>query len=163
MPPIWGGSFFFFALVFVGGARAFHSPMRKVRGGSTTALQYEPGPVEPAVIAQQLTVIGASAGAAFFWWTVTVPEKRLEISRSKKGGDIKDYLDDLEDDGERSLERWLLTDWRNPDKRKEPALPFLPKGKFNSGDNPILAAAALILAAGVANAIAERAFFLPPT
>uniref|UniRef100_A0A7S3NQW6 Uncharacterized protein n=1 Tax=Aureoumbra lagunensis TaxID=44058 RepID=A0A7S3NQW6_9STRA len=120
------------------------------------SVKYEPSPVEPEIIAQQLAVIGVSLGAALFWWRVTVPEKRLELSRSKKAGEVKEYLDKLETNEERQFEKWLLNDWINPNKRKEPALPFLPDGKFNSGDNPILAAGALILAAGLANALAER-------
>ena len=98
--------------------------------------------------------------AGFVWWTQTVPAKRLEVSRSKKSGEIAELLDELDEaeaTGDRKLERWVLTDWREPSRRKEPALPMLPKSKFNSGDNPILAAAALILSFGVANALAERA------
>ena len=123
-----------------------------------TVRRYEPGPVDGTVVAQQLTVLSVTGLAAWFWWTVTVPEKRVELSKSKKTGEIKTLLDDLETAEDRPLERWLLTDWLNPTKRKEPALPFLPKDKFNSGDNPILAATALILAFGLANAIAERSF-----
>ena len=121
---------------------------------------YTPTPVDPSVIAQQLAVIGVSGAAGFVWWTQTVPAKRLEVSRSKKSGEIAELLDELDEaeaTGDRKLERWLLTDWREPSRRKEPALPMLPKSKFNSGDNPILAAAALILSFGVANALAERA------
>ncbi len=121
---------------------------------------YTPTPVDPSVIAQQLAVIGVSGAAAFVWWTQTVPAKRLEVSRSKKSGEIAELLDELDEaeaTGDRKLERWVLTDWREPSRRKEPALPMLPKSKFNSGDNPILAAAALILSFGVANALAERA------
>jgi len=116
--------------------------------------------VDPSVIAQQLAVIGVSGAAGFVWWTQTVPAKRLEVSRSKKSGEIAELLDELDEaeaTGDRKLERWVLTDWREPSRRKEPALPMLPKSKFNSGDNPILAAAALILSFGVANALAERA------
>ena len=122
--------------------------------------RYTPTPVDPSVIAQQLAVIGVSGAAAFVWWTQTVPAKRLEVSRSKKSGEIAELLDELDEaeaTGDRKLERWLLTDWREPSRRKEPALPMLPKSKFNSGDNPILAAAALILSFGLANALAERA------
>ena len=121
---------------------------------------YTPTPVDPSVIAQQLAVIGVSGAAGFVWWTQTVPAKRLEVSRSKKSGEIAELLDELDEaeaTGDRKLERWLLTDWREPSSRTEPALPMLPKSKFNSGDNPILAAAALILSFGVANALAERA------
>ena len=122
--------------------------------------RYTPTPVDPSVVAQQLAVIGASGAAGFVWWTQTVPAKRLEVSRSKKSGEIAELLDELDEaeaTGDRKLERWLLTDWREPSRRKEPALPMLPKSKFNSGDNPILAAAALILSFGLANALAERA------
>ena len=121
---------------------------------------YTPTPVDPSVIAQQLAVIGVSGAAGFVWWTQTVPAKRLEVSRSKKSGEIAELLDELDEaeaTGDRKLERWLLADWREPSRRKKPALPMLPKSKFNSGDNPILAAAALILSFGVANALAERA------
>ena len=125
-----------------------------------TMRHYPPTPVDPSVIAQQLAVIGVSGAAGFVWWTQTVPAKRLEVSRSKKSGEIAELLDELDEaeaTGDRKLERWVLTDWREPSRRKEPALPMLPKSKFNSGDNPILAAAALILSFGVANALAERA------
>ena len=122
--------------------------------------RYTPTPVDPSVIAQQLAVIGVSGAAGFVWWTQTVPAKRLEVSRSKKSGEIAELLDELDEaeaTGDRKLERWLLTDWREPSRSKEPALPMLPKSKFNSGDNPVLAAAALILSFGLANALAERA------
>ena len=121
---------------------------------------YTPTPVDPSVVAQQLAVVGVSGAAGFVWWTQTVPAKRLEVSRSKKSGEIAELLDELDEaeaTGDRKLERWLLTDWREPSRRKEPALPMLPKSKFNSGDNPVLAAAALIMSFGLANALAERA------
>ena len=121
---------------------------------------YTPTPVDPSVVAQQLAVVGASGAAGFVWWTQTVPAKRLEVSRSKKSGEIAELLDELDEaeaTGDRKLERWVLTDWREPSRRKEPALPMLPRSKFNSGDNPIVAAAALILSFGLANALAERA------
>lgn len=125
-----------------------------------TMRHYTPTPVDPSVVAQQLAVVGVSGAAGFVWWTQTVPAKRLEVSRSKKSGEIAELLDELDEaeaTGDRKLERWLLTDWREPSRRKEPALPMLPKSKFNSGDNPVLAAAALILSFGLANALAERA------
>ena len=124
------------------------------------ARRYTPTPVDPSVVAQQLAVVGVSGAAGFVWWTQTVPAKRLEVSRSKKSGEIAELLDELDEaeaTGDRKLERWLLTDWREPSRRKEPALPMLPKSKFNSGDNPVLAAAALLLSFGLANALAERA------
>ena len=64
---------------------------------------------------------------------------------------------------DRAFERWLFSDWLNPSsmqqqqqqqqgsrtmgggRQKEPALPILKQAKWNSGDNPVLAATALIL------------------
>ena len=64
---------------------------------------YTPTPVDPSVIAQQLAVIGVSGAAAFVWWTQTVPAKRLEVSRSKKSGEIAELLDEL-DEADREAE-----------------------------------------------------------
>jgi hypothetical protein len=142
-------------------AASFRSVSRKTL--QRTARHYVPTPVDPALIAQQLTVVAVTGGAGFVWWTVTVPAKRLEVSRSKKNGEIAELLDELDEAevvGDKKLERWLLTDWREPSRRKEPALPMLPKSKFNSGDNPIIAAMALILSFGIANALAERGMAL---
>lgn len=129
---------------------------------------YTPTPMDPTVLKEQFVIIGASGGAFAYWWTVTVPMKRREVAASKRTGEIADLLDDLETAdaaagakptaGDRRVERWLLSDWRDPKRRKDPAVPFLGRAKFNSGDNPILVAGALIMATGVANAIAERAF-----
>jgi hypothetical protein len=128
---------------------------------------YTPSAVESDTIIQQSIVLAGTALPALYWWRVTVPEKRLEISRSKKRGELKDVLDDLaqENDvagsptsGQKKLERWLLTDWLREEKRKEPALPFLPRSKFNSGDNPILVAGSLIVLTGVLSAIIKRIF-----
>ena len=99
-------------------------------------------------------MIGISAAAAGYWWRVTVPDKRVELSRSKKNGEVGELLETLREaeadaegsktKGSKRLERWLLNDWVNPSK-KEPALPFLPQNaKFNSGDNPIIAAVSFL-------------------
>jgi hypothetical protein len=63
--------------------------------------------------------------------------------------------------GGRALERWLFSDWldkseRKSGRQKDPALPILPNAKWNSGDNPILAATALILLGVVCTSITER-------
>ena len=58
---------------------------------------------------------------------------------------------------ERVFERWLLRDWlSDQSQQKAAALPFLPKAKFNSGDNPILVATALIMVTGVVSSVLER-------
>jgi hypothetical protein len=67
------------------------------------------------------------------------------------------------DDDSRAFERWLFTDWLQDNKsskkagrQKEPALPILKDAKWNSGDNPVLAASALIGLGVLFTAITER-------
>jgi hypothetical protein len=64
---------------------------------------------------------------------------------------------------DRSFERWLFTDWlqdnksaRKAGRQKEPALPILKDAKWNSGDNPVLAASALIGLGVLISAVTER-------
>jgi hypothetical protein len=75
----------------------------------------------------------------------------------------------------RAFERWLFSDWlsqartraRNRDgpgparRQKDPAIPvLLPNAKWNSGDNPVLAASALIAMGVVASAVVEKLLLL---
>jgi hypothetical protein len=63
----------------------------------------------------------------------------------------------------RAFERWLFTDWlqdnksgRKAGRQKEPALPILKDAKWNSGDNPVLAASTLIGLGVILSAVVER-------
>ena len=56
----------------------------------------------------------------------------------------------------RSFERWLFTDWLEKAPSKPSALPVLKNAKWNSGDNPVLAATALIVLGVLATAVTER-------
>ena len=62
----------------------------------------------------------------------------------------------------RDFERWLFTDWLNKPnmnkggRQKEPALPMLKDAKWNSGDNPVLVTAAIMLLGVVVVSITER-------
>lgn len=73
----------------------------------------------------------------------------------------------------RAFERWLFTDWLQDNKsssslssssgrkqqggrQKEPALPILKNAKWNSGDNPILVATALISLGVIFTSVTER-------
>merc|ERR1711957_107742 len=69
----------------------------------------------------------------------------------------------LAEKGSRKFERWLFNDWlldnksaKKSGRRKEPALPILKEAKWNSGDNPVLAASALIGAGVLFTAFTER-------
>lgn len=65
-----------------------------------------------------------------------------------------------EGDG-RGFERWLFSDWLNKPaskggRQKEPALPILKDAKWNSGDNPVLVTAAIMMLGVVLASITER-------
>lgn len=64
---------------------------------------------------------------------------------------------------DRAFERWLFTDWlednkseRKGGRQKEPALPILKSAKWNSGDNPVVVAAFLMMVGLVFTALTER-------
>jgi hypothetical protein len=96
--------------------------------------------------------------AAIVWANQVVPVSRTKLALSKKkGGEVRDYLDELQESEDRSMEKWLFTDWLNNDKRKkDPALPLLPKAKWNSGDNPVLVTSALLMVGVLIAAVTER-------
>ena len=65
---------------------------------------------------------------------------------------------------DRAFERWLFTDWLQDNKsaraaggrRKEPALPILKSARWNSGDNPVVVAAFLMLVGILITIVTER-------
>lgn len=104
-------------------------------------------------------VVAISIVAAIVWNTQVVPVSRTKLALSKKSGDVKEYLDGLKEteDSDRKFEQWLFTDWLQTSRtKKDPALPILPKAKWNSGDNPVLAATALIIVGVVISSIVEK-------
>lgn len=101
--------------------------------------------------------------AGSVWWTQIIPQKRLELSKSKRQGQVSEMLDELRElestgSDARQLERWFYTDWiqKVPGSDKPAALPFLKKAKWNSGDNPVLVAFAAIFSVVLAASLAER-------
>lgn len=100
----------------------------------------------------------------FVWNDQVVPISRQKLANSKRGGGVREYLDELSsedtDKGDRKVEKWLFADWLNPNKKKEAAVPFLKKAKWNSGDNPVLVASALIGFAVMFASVTERIAFM---
>jgi len=107
------------------------------------------------------SLIVLCAAAAWVWANQVVPVSRTKLVLSKKNGDVKEYLEGLQEDSTRPVEQWLFTDWLEQQKarggrQKEPALPILKSAKWNSGDNPVLVATALIGAGVVFTSVTER-------
>jgi hypothetical protein len=120
--------------------------------------------------------------AAIVWANEVVPVSRTKLAISKSRGEVREYLDGLEkksldgvaneestevqsrsamvDDG-RDFERWLFADWLNKSaskggRQKEPALPVLKDASWNSGDNPVLVTAGIMMIGIVLASITER-------
>ncbi|MGK3734402.1 MAG: hypothetical protein ACI90V_001239, partial [Bacillariaceae sp.] len=64
---------------------------------------------------------------------------------------------------DRAFERWLFNDWlvdnkseKKAGRQKQPALPILKNAKWNSGDNPVVVAALLMMIGVIFTALTER-------
>jgi hypothetical protein len=137
---------------------------------------FEPIVPDTSVLLGFLGIILVSAVAGWVWANQVVPVSRTNLAISKRTGPVKDYLDELREagantavsnatdsgsSGGREFEQWLFTDWlEKPEKKagrqKEPALPILKNAKWNSGDNPVLAASALIGLGVLVSSVTER-------
>lgn len=128
---------------------------------------YEAQLPEPQVLMGFGALVLILSLTSLFWWKIIIPQQRTKVAISKSRGEIRDFLEKLETlEPSKNLElksrvqKWLFTDWlkqRENRTAKPAALPFLKKAKWNSGDNPILAAIGGIMAFVVASSLAERA------
>mmetsp|Transcript_27187 Transcript_27187/g.47490 ORF Transcript_27187/g.47490 Transcript_27187/m.47490 type:complete len:175 (-) Transcript_27187:18-542(-) len=137
-----------------GGSPSVNGPRRVDR--RTSALRMvDPALLDEAVVGFQappteklagmMGIIGMSGAGYVYWDKEVVPAKRAELAKSKRNGEIKEYLEYIRDNNETQVEQWLLNDWLEPGQPKARAVPFLPAKKFNSGDNPVLAAFAALI------------------
>jgi hypothetical protein len=95
--------------------------------------------------------------------SVELRKGNLEITNSTMLSKEDDTEDASISNDNRAFERWLFTDWlqdnksaRRAGRQKEPALPILKEAKWNSGDNPVLVAAALMFLGVIVTAVTER-------
>jgi len=148
---------------------------------SSPVVEFEPILPSSTSILAFVTIIVLSAAAAKVWANDVVPAKRTELAISKSRGEVKAYLDELQDSEKpfenseaqnttdissmqvrsgdnRAFERWLFSDWLNSDKRtqKPAAIPVLKRAKWNSGDNPVLVASGLIMLCVLIASVTER-------
>ena len=141
----------------------------------SAASDLEPPRVFEPILPDTPTLVGfasialLSAVAVWVWANQVVPVSRTNLALSKRDGPVREYLDELNNttNAARGFEQWLFTDWLEgryatavAGRQKEPALPILKKAKWNSGDNPILAATALIILGVTLASITERALLL---
>lgn len=139
---------------------------------------FEPVVPDGPVLIGMISIILLSGLAFYVWQEQVIPVSRTKLALSKRSGSVKQYLDELSveenmnGDGNGSLttsrdfEKWLLTDWlvqrekklKGLSTKKEPALPILKDAKWNSGDNPVLAATGLIGICVLLASLTERVF-----
>jgi hypothetical protein len=67
--------------------------------------------IDGGVLTAQLLVLGATVGAAAYWWLALVPSARRTLAREKRTGALGSYLNELQSNPDRRLERWFYTDW----------------------------------------------------
>ena len=71
-----------------------------------------------------------------YWWYVTVPEARLDLSKDKRKGGMRSYIDELRiDEDPRPAERWFFKKYLDqlPDKPLEaPSVVADPSGQVSS-------------------------------
>ena len=93
-----------------------HSSLQRASSEDDSGATIEHADLPVARSRAQLAVIAPGVAAGFVWWTQTAPAKRLEVSRSKKSGEISDLLDELDEAnreaegqptaGDKRVERW---------------------------------------------------------
>ena len=123
---------------------------------STTTTAFEP------ILPDASTLIGFGiltllcVICALVWSNEVVPISRSKLAISKSRGQVRVYLDDLKAEP-RPLETWLMSDWLTDNKsRKQPAIPMLKRAKWNSGDNPVVVTAAMMMVGIVVASVTER-------
>lgn len=137
--------------------RAVPSPLLAATEASSS---FEPILPDTTTLVGMGLVVALCVVAAIVWNTQVVPVSRTKLAISKSRGDVKEYLEELrEDEGERQVEQWLFTDWldnNNNKSQKAPAVPFLKQAKWNSGDNPVVVTAAIMMVGIVVASVTER-------
>ena len=108
-------------------------------GSSSNRRDDEYNTNDEAVVAISSDATVATSAETTTTTTTTAPETRTISTKNN-----------------RSFERWLFTDWLEKAPPKPSALPVLKNAKWNSGDNPVLAATALIVLGVLATAVTER-------
>jgi len=121
--------------------------------------------VDPQFRILQLFAIIASAAVPYAaWWFYVVPNRRREIAKSKRRGEVREYLEELAEAPEdsRKAEKWMydryLREGKLVSKERPAGMPeaiaavegnlqeALPGGGFWSFDNPVFVY--LVLVAG---------------
>jgi hypothetical protein len=137
---------------------------------------FEPVIPDGSVLMGMVSIVLLSGLAFYVWQEQVVPVSRTKLALSKRSGAVKQYLDELSAEeaavrnegssSSRKFERWLFTDWlvqrenkaKGQSNKKEPALPILKDAKWNSGDNPVIAATGLIGICVLVASLTERIF-----
>ena len=102
----------------------------------------------------------SSVGADGIELNATMIAEGTELQINESANSNEELVKPNVGDG-RDFERWLFSDWLNNNKskggrQKEPALPILKKAKWNSGDNPVLVTAAIMMLGVVVASVTER-------
>ncbi len=67
---------------------------------------FDPQGPGAAQLASSMVVLSSTLVTGFYWWLVVVPSERQRLGRDKRRGEVKEYLDEIEQDPSRKVERW---------------------------------------------------------
>jgi hypothetical protein len=54
--------------------------------------------MSPEIVSSIAGVLSILAVTVYIWWTLVIPQQRSKLAISKKKGDVKQFLDNIDDD-----------------------------------------------------------------
>ena len=54
--------------------------------------------MSPEIVYSIAGVLSVLAVTVYIWWTIVIPQQRSKLAISKKKGEVKQFLDSIEDD-----------------------------------------------------------------
>jgi hypothetical protein len=96
---------------------------------------YNPPPLDPAVLQADAAVLAGTAAVVAYWWFVLVPGARVRLAVNKKTGTLRRYLEELQADDSRPLQKWCAAFGQPCWLRLLPAACFFPGQHRSACDN----------------------------
>jgi hypothetical protein len=79
----------------------------------------EPVQVDAQALSAQLVVLTVTGSTALYWWYSVVPSARRTLAKEKRSGPLSEYLQDLQQNPNKPVERWFYTDWLRQLERRQ--------------------------------------------
>jgi len=97
-------------------------------------LQFE-ARADPAALGSMAAVLALTGTCGAYWWLVVVPSERAAVGRSKRRGEIGQYLEEIDGAAGRGAERWFYTDWLDQKRERDARVrAFRERQEAGAGD-----------------------------